>query len=302
MSSLSLALTVILAADAANSTAAAEHFSDPFVAYAAGAFDQALKLFVDAEVEHPKDARIAYDIGNAHFRRGDFDAAAQAYRRALVSQDPTLRAQANYNLGNALFRGQKLEEAVGAYEEALKLAPKDSDAQYNLDAARRALAVRQQQPPEQNKDKQSSQEKKSNDEKQGAQSQGGEPQGSPPQPSAKASGNAGDEQKQHETAGQQNEQGASDATKQQGAGDSQKQQGAVDAPKQQGAGDSQKQQGTAAQGNAAAKAGADGTQANKPGTLSREAAERYLQQVGDTGPRLPRNQRGGRSSTPDKDW
>ena len=262
------------------------HFDNPEQAYAAGNFDEALRLFLDAEVMHPKDPRVAYDLGNTHYRKGEFDAAAQAYNRALASGDSALKAKANYNLGNALFRAQKLEDAVKAYEQALTLAPKDDDARHNLEVARKALALQKKQPDSNNRPDESKSESKSSpktDPGATPQPKDGDKLKSPePKPGSPA------DEKQPQPAG------ADQAKKdQQGAGKP-----GNDKPPDNKPGDSKP--GGDKPGEKQPATGGDGTE--QPTGMTRGEAERYLQQIGDTRPRAPRNQRGGRTATPAKDW
>src|SRR5689334_23044609 len=98
-------------------------YDDPYKAYAAGAYDRALELFLDAQVDRPRDPRLGMNIGNAYYKLGDFAHAEAAYTGALSTEDRELRARALYNLGNTAFRQQKLEAAIEKYEAALQLAP-----------------------------------------------------------------------------------------------------------------------------------------------------------------------------------
>ena len=280
-----LVLGLSLAAPAP--AAEARRFTDAFDAYQAGDYDEALRLFLDTQVDRPTDPRVDYDIGNAQYRRGDYQAAAEAYARALAAQDPALRAQASYNLGNALFRAQKLDDAVKAYEQTLGLAPRDQDARFNLELARKMIEEQKKQEQKKQDDQQ-----KTSDESKEQQQQQQEPKD-------------GKDSQQRQQEQQQQQQGQEQGSQQQQQQQEQ-QDGAKDASKQQGAspGDSQDPKG---KGKAAvAQPAGEGPDKDRPpgarAVLSREEAARYLQQLGDSRPRLPRNQKGGRSSPPAKDW
>jgi len=73
------------------------------------------------------------------------DAARQNWRSAADSPqaDPRLRSLAQYNLGNAAFDDGKYDAAIDAYKQALKADPRNEDARYNLELAR----VQKQKPP-----------------------------------------------------------------------------------------------------------------------------------------------------------
>ncbi|MDR0182865.1 VWA domain-containing protein [Lysobacter arvi] len=85
------------------------------------------------QIEHAQIAR-----GNEAFRRGDFNAAAQAYQSADS-------ADAHYNRGNALAKAGQYPQAIAAYDEALKRQPDMPDAIANKRAVQAAM---QRKPPQ----------------------------------------------------------------------------------------------------------------------------------------------------------
>jgi Ca-activated chloride channel family protein len=74
--------------------------------------------------------------GNEAYRRGDFAAAAQAYRDV----DSAL---AHYNRGNALAKAGQYPQAIAAYDEALRRQPGMADAIYNKHAVQAAMKRQQ---------------------------------------------------------------------------------------------------------------------------------------------------------------
>jgi len=92
------------------------------------------------QVEH---AQIAQ--GNEAFRRGDFDAAAQAYQSADS-------ADAHYNRGNALAKAGQYPQAIAAYDQALKRQPSMPDALANKRAVEAAMKRKPPQSGGQSKD------------------------------------------------------------------------------------------------------------------------------------------------------
>jgi tetratricopeptide (TPR) repeat protein len=90
-----------------------------------------------------------YNLGNAQYRMGDFEAAAESYNEALRSQDLGLQAKAYFNRGNALLArttaltgqeqiGMAIElafQAMDMYEKAILLAPDDLAAKQNFERA-----------------------------------------------------------------------------------------------------------------------------------------------------------------------
>lgn len=81
-----------------------------------------------------------FDAGNAAYFRGDYDAAAESYRRLvdLGVVDPDVA----YNLATAEARRGNYGAAVQFYERTLWLRPGDEDAHEGLDAARAAVGRR----------------------------------------------------------------------------------------------------------------------------------------------------------------
>ncbi|MBI5428506.1 MAG: tetratricopeptide repeat protein, partial [Nitrospinae bacterium] len=129
-------------------------------------YENAAKLFQDAQADRPGDPRLAYNLGNSAYKLGKFDEAVHAYSKTTAA-DSTLKQKSLYNAGNALFRLGKLEEAVSAYKEALKLDPNDMDSKFNLEFAREQLNKRQQQKNEKNRDRQDKKDKDSQKDKGG---------------------------------------------------------------------------------------------------------------------------------------
>ena len=133
-------------------------------AYNQGAYDKALKLFIDAQLDHPDSPDILYNIGNAYYHTGDFESAAKSYKEALKAENKLLRQKAYYNLGNADFRKKRYEDAVKNYEEALKLNPDDVQAGQNLEYVKQVMEQvkdqqNQQQPGDKDKNKEDSESK-----------------------------------------------------------------------------------------------------------------------------------------------
>ena len=71
--------------------------------YLDGAYEEALRLYTEAQVDAPQAAELFYDIGNVLYRQGDFEGAAEAYTRALLMAPEELVAPSAYNLGNARY-------------------------------------------------------------------------------------------------------------------------------------------------------------------------------------------------------
>ncbi len=105
-------------------------------AYHSGDYAIAEEGFREQAVDS-REAGPSYNLGNALYRQGRFDEAANAYQESL-QKNPRLE-DGWYNLGNALFRQDRFKDAIRAYQGALSLDPDDSDAKHNLELAKRAL-------------------------------------------------------------------------------------------------------------------------------------------------------------------
>lgn len=114
-------------------------------AYEKGDFDQALKLFTDAQLNAPDRPEILYNVADAYYKTGNFEAAIEHYKQVLKTDDAQLRRKALYNLGNAEFRNGNAKNAIGHYETALSIDPDDRLTKENLEFVKKVLEQRQQQ-------------------------------------------------------------------------------------------------------------------------------------------------------------
>lgn len=117
--------------------------------YKAGDYTNAVQCLEKTALEFPDLGN--YDLGNAHYRAGDFEAAETAYTEALRTTDLGLQAKAYFNRGNALLArttvltgpeqiGLAAElafQAADMYEKAILLDPKDLSAKQNFEKAQR---------------------------------------------------------------------------------------------------------------------------------------------------------------------
>ncbi len=155
-------------ASAAQTGQAAERsgkIGDPWEAYQAGRWNEALQAFVDLQVERPNDPELMMDVGSSQYQMGDYDAAATSFGRAATLADDDLRAKALYNMGNVSYRQGKLKEAIDYYKAALEGNPDDQDAKYNLEFVRDEIRrrheeaqKRQQEQKDQQQDQQQDQQ------------------------------------------------------------------------------------------------------------------------------------------------
>jgi Ca-activated chloride channel family protein len=149
-------------------------------------FDDALNLFVDAQIEAPENIKLKYNIASSHYKMKNYEEAVKGYLDvAAAAQDAKVEETALYNIGNAMYRQGKLQEAVEYYNKAIELDPEDKDAQHNLEFVREEIKKKindskkteqQQKQQEQKEQKQEGQcdtgqkgEKQANDKQEGEQ-------------------------------------------------------------------------------------------------------------------------------------
>jgi tetratricopeptide (TPR) repeat protein len=111
-------------------------------------YDEALKMYTDAQAARPEAPELHYNIGNVLYRKQEFDKATEEYLKAQSSSDRTLYQAAVFNRGNALLMQGRLQEAVGAYVQALRARPDDADAKRNLELALKLLQEQAQRQPQ----------------------------------------------------------------------------------------------------------------------------------------------------------
>jgi len=111
--------------------------------YQSEKYDEALKSFVDAQIESPENSKLKYNVANAHFKMKNYEEAIKNYQDvAATAQDVQLEEKSLYNIGNCMYHQGKLEEAVEYYKKALDLDPNDQDAKYNLEFVREEIKRR----------------------------------------------------------------------------------------------------------------------------------------------------------------
>ncbi len=300
---------------------AAERFDDPFDAYEAGAWSQALERFTDLQVERPEDPEVTFNLGSVHYRMRNYEEAERAFAAAAVAADAGLRGQALYNLGNTAFRQGKLQEAVELYKAALEVDPDDEDAKFNLEFVRDEIRRRVEE------------QKKRQEQQQQQQDQQGEQQQQEQEQQQQQEQEPGDTQEQDQAAEQDRQQpqagpdtdgdGLPDATEQSaenptdpadpdsdddGLADGQEdvnRNGRVDEgetdpnnPDSDGDGTPDAREAEAA---AARETAADAGELPPGEGLTPEEAERYLQAIQEGRPEQRRGQP-GRRARPLKDW
>lgn len=142
--------------------------------YAEGKYDDAAAGYNAALVDHPDSADLHFNLGDATYKQGKYDEAIAAFQKVETANDPKRASRVAYNVGNASFRkGQGLEqtepqkalqlyaEALSSYRRALGLAPDDEDAKFNYELVTQKIDELKKRLEEQkkNQDQQQDQQK-----------------------------------------------------------------------------------------------------------------------------------------------
>ena len=118
--------------------------SEGIKAYQAGDFEKALKHFTDAQLNAPDQPEMLYNVADAYYKTGNFDAAVDHYRQVLETDNMDLKHKTLYNLGNAEFRRGNAETAIDHYKAALAIDPGDRLSRENLEFVQNVLQRQQQ--------------------------------------------------------------------------------------------------------------------------------------------------------------
>jgi len=113
-------------------------------------YSQAGNIYNKILGKRANDQKAKFNLGDSLYKEGKYQESQIIFEDlAKNTRDKSLREKSFYNLGNSFFKQEDYKSAIGAYEEALKIDPKDKDAQFNLELAKKMLTM-----PKQQKDKQ----------------------------------------------------------------------------------------------------------------------------------------------------
>jgi Ca-activated chloride channel homolog len=204
-------------------------YQDGKYADAYQAFQEDLKSHPDS----PEKDKMEFDSGAAAYQLRDYNKAAEAFSRALLTNDKKLQEGSHYNMGRTLEERadlaksddaaiSDLQNALSHYQDVLKLNPKNPGAIANLEEVKKKIERLKQKrkekkpPPPQQQNKQ--------DKKQDQQDQGQQGQS---QQNQQGGGSSQKDQQQSSQQNQQNQnqgQQQSQANNQGGNGKDQQQQ------------------------------------------------------------------------------
>lgn len=145
----------------------------------------ALDLYDKALLENPDEQKLRMNKGNALFKLGKYDKAAEAYGEIDELDDKNVLADMHYNRGTILFKtaeqkaksGQQdgvletLKQAKEEFIQALDNRSTDRDAKWNLQLTQEIIKKLEEQQQQQNQDQdqqnkdQQKQEQQNNEQK-----------------------------------------------------------------------------------------------------------------------------------------
>ena len=124
-------------------------------------YENAEKAYQQALKKIPDNTQATYNLGNAMYRQGKYDAAAQVLTDAAQkSQTAAERADAYHNLGNTQMQLQKYDQAVQSYQNSLRNRPGDAETKQNLQ-----MALKKKQEQQQKQQQQKEQQNQEKDQK-----------------------------------------------------------------------------------------------------------------------------------------
>jgi Ca-activated chloride channel family protein len=147
--------------------------------------DQSIQQYRSAVQQAPDNPVANYNLGNAQFRKNNFDEAARSYDATIKNSanDKPMQEKGYYNKGVAMIKQKKLQESIDAWKQALKLDANDADARENLEKALIQQKQQQQQQQQQKNQNNEKKEQKNKQDKKDEQQQQQEQQQPKPQPS-----------------------------------------------------------------------------------------------------------------------
>lgn len=129
--------------------------------YVKGKYAQARQVYYKIIGSKPNDQKAKFNLGDALYKEGKYQESQKSFKSLTSKTVPIkLRQKAFYNLGNSFFKQEDYKNAIHSYEEALKIDPKDKDARFNLN-----LAKKMNEMPKQKSKKQKKQQKKNEEQK-----------------------------------------------------------------------------------------------------------------------------------------
>lgn len=131
-------------------------------------FTESEKEFSKNSINHPRDGRLHFNLGNSHYKNGKLEDAENDYNLALKDKKFSEKSSIYHNLGNVKFQQQDYKNAINYFRNSLIENPENNDARFNYELTARMLD-RQQQQKQQQQNQQDQENQKKNDEQQNQQ-------------------------------------------------------------------------------------------------------------------------------------
>ena len=112
--------------------------------YEKGRYKQALKAYLDAQLEAPESPLLHFNIGDALYQTGDLEGALSHFQGATEKGPDAVKAVSLYNSGIVYFQQGQYSRAAQAFRQALEYNSEDDDARANLELALLRLHEQQQ--------------------------------------------------------------------------------------------------------------------------------------------------------------
>ena len=127
--------------------------------YDRGEYEDALRLYREAQVREPGAPALHFNVGDALYKLGDLAAALEEFEKAsLGGEDEEVKGRAFYNLGKTYFQQGRFAEAAEAFKQVLQLDWRDRLAKLHLELALEQLEDRQQSQQEGGQNQEESQQ------------------------------------------------------------------------------------------------------------------------------------------------
>ncbi len=112
-------------------------------AYDDGEYQEALQLYLQAQVDMPDSQILEYNIGTSYYRLKKYDKATESLRKSALGEDSIIARNAYFNMGNTAFReGNQQQEPkakIDKYKEAIASLKKSLEEDDSYEKAKRNI-------------------------------------------------------------------------------------------------------------------------------------------------------------------
>jgi len=116
--------------------------------YRDSSYQEAADAFRQATIASPDDPRWRYDLGLSEAQGRNFESALNNLTTTAQKAEPKIAGAAHYNAGNVHYAMGDYAAAAESYRQALMRRHDDVDAKRNLELTLRQLLQQQQQKPD----------------------------------------------------------------------------------------------------------------------------------------------------------